>query len=126
MRSLIENQACARGMPAEYLDFGLHLEPKRMKSALQARLEALPEPSVVLIGYGLCGNGLVGLEAGPHTLVIPRTDDCIAILLGSRSARSRAPTTSPRDGSRATATRCTNTSNTWSATAASVRTTSST
>jgi hypothetical protein len=86
MRSLIENQACARGMPAEYLDFGLHLEPKRMKSALQARLEALPEPSLVLIGYGLCGNGLVGLEAGPHTLVIPRTDDCIAILLGSQEA----------------------------------------
>ena len=86
MRSLIENQACARDMPAEYLDFGLHVEPKRMKSALQARLEALPEPSLVLIGYGLCGNGLVGLEAGPHTLVIPRTDDCIAILLGSQEA----------------------------------------
>jgi hypothetical protein len=89
MRSLIEHQASARGIPAEYLDFGLHLAPKRMKSALQARLEALPEPSLVLIGYGLCGNGLVGLESGPHTLVIPRIDDCIAILLGSRQAYLR-------------------------------------
>jgi len=31
----------------------------------------------------LCGNGLNGIRAGQHILLIPRADDCIAILLGS-------------------------------------------
>jgi len=44
----------------------------------------------VLLGYGLCGNGLEGLEAGRHTLVIPRADDCITLLLGSHQAYANA------------------------------------
>jgi hypothetical protein len=66
-----------------YMDFALHETPKRMAPALQKQLDAIEEPSLVLVGYGLCGTGIVGLEAGRHTLVIPRTHDCIAILLGS-------------------------------------------
>lgn len=68
------------------MDYGLHIRPSAMTPALQAQLDALPEPSLVLLGYGLCGGGLEGLQAGPHTLIIPRTHDCIAILLGSRAA----------------------------------------
>lgn len=66
-----------------YMDYGLHRLPQTMSATLQAELDALPEPSLVLLGYGLCGNGLVGLQAGPHTLVVARADDCIALLLGS-------------------------------------------
>jgi hypothetical protein len=66
-----------------YLDIGLHEEPKKMAPALQEKLDAIEEPSLVLLGYGLCGTGIVDVEAGPHTLVIPKTHDCIAILLGS-------------------------------------------
>lgn len=69
-----------------YKEYGLHVRPDTMAPALQAELDALPEPSTVLIGYGLCGGGLAGLRAGVHELIIPRTDDCIAILLGSRAA----------------------------------------
>ena len=36
-----------------------------------------------MLGYGLCGNGLKGIQSRQHTLLIPRTDDCIAVLLGS-------------------------------------------
>ena len=35
-----------------------------------------------MLGYSLCGNGLERINAGQHFLLIPRTDDCIAILLG--------------------------------------------
>jgi len=38
----------------------------------------------ILIGYGLCSNGIVGLRSGRHTLVIPRGHDCITFFLGSR------------------------------------------
>jgi hypothetical protein len=69
-----------------FMDYGLHSVPKKMTQTLQAELDQIKQPSLVVLGYGLCGNGLDGLEAGPHTLLIPRTDDCIAILLGSYEA----------------------------------------
>jgi hypothetical protein len=69
-----------------YLDYGLHQVPRKLKTALQEAIDAIPEPSLVVLGYGLCGNGLDGLKSGRHTLLIPRADDCIALLLGSNEA----------------------------------------
>jgi len=72
-----------------FLDYGLHSIPKNLKVAVQETLDAIEEPSLVVLGYGLCGNGLDGIQAGKHTLLIPRTDDCIAIFLGSYAAYRR-------------------------------------
>ena len=66
-----------------YMDYGLHQAPVKMAGTLQEVLDDLDQPSVVVLGYGLCGTGLKGLKAGPHTLLVPRVDDCIALLLGS-------------------------------------------
>ena len=72
------------GVSSHFLDYGLHSVPKQLKVALQEQIEAIPEPSLIVLGYGLCGNGLHEIEAGIHTLVIPKTDDCVAIFMGSR------------------------------------------
>ena len=69
--------------PATFLEYGYHRTPQLMTPALQAELDRVTEPSVFVIGYGLCGNGLAGLKAGRHTLIVPRADDCITLLLGS-------------------------------------------
>jgi hypothetical protein len=53
---------------------------------LQDALQGVERPSLVVLGYGLCGNGLNKLQSGSHTLLVPRTDDCIALLLGSHRA----------------------------------------
>jgi hypothetical protein len=91
MQSLIQPHMPKReDIPTVYMDYGLHVRPEKMAPTLQEQLDALPEPSLVLVGYGLCGNGLNGLKAGPHTLIIPRADDCIAILLGSYQAYIQA------------------------------------
>ncbi|HTP02918.1 MAG TPA: DUF1638 domain-containing protein [Anaerolineales bacterium] len=66
-----------------YLDYGLHDAPRKLNESVQGALDALEEPSLVVLGYGLCGNGLNGIRSGRHTLLIPRADDCIAIFLGS-------------------------------------------
>ncbi len=66
-----------------YLDYGLHRVPRKLNQAVQEALDGLTEPSLVVLGYGLCGNGLNGIRAGQHTLLISRADDCIAIFLGS-------------------------------------------
>lgn len=70
----------------EFLEYGLHRVPAKLTQALQEILDRLEPPSLVVLGYGLCGNGLDGLQAGPHTLLVARADDCIAILLGSYRA----------------------------------------
>ncbi len=72
-----------------FMDYGLHRSPRQMTPTLQEAINGTREPSLVLLGYGLCGNGLVGIDAGKHTLLIPRVDDCIALLLGSHEAYVR-------------------------------------
>ncbi|MFN2149031.1 MAG: DUF1638 domain-containing protein [Anaerolineales bacterium] len=69
-----------------FLDYGLHRVPKNLTASLQEQIDAIEEPSLILLGYGLCGNGLNGIQARQHTLIVPKADDCIAILLGSRQA----------------------------------------
>jgi hypothetical protein len=73
-------------MPREVLDFGLHSRPSGLTAALQEAIDRSPGMDAILLGYGLCSRGVVGLHATHCRLVIPRVDDCIAIFLGSKSA----------------------------------------
>ena len=72
------------GMTYQVLDFGLHRNPEALKRALQDAIDASP-PAVetVILGYGLCSQAVVGLQANGCRLVVPKVDDCIAIFLGS-------------------------------------------
>jgi hypothetical protein len=69
-----------------FLDYGLHRSPDVMRETLQAALEEIAPARRVILGYGLCGNGLDGIRSGRHTLIVPKVDDCIALLMGSRRA----------------------------------------
>jgi hypothetical protein len=74
-------------VPHEILDFGLHLRPNDLRASLQRKIDQTRgRADVLLLGYGLCSMAVIGLEAGDATLVIPRTDDCIGIFLGSCAA----------------------------------------
>jgi len=74
-------------VPHETLDFGLHLRPADLRNSLQQKIEQIgSRADVLLLGYGLCSMAVVGLKAAHATLVIPRTDDCIGIFLGSCAA----------------------------------------
>jgi len=82
MQELLETML-VKDMPRVYMDILLHNTPKKLASALQAEIDSVAQPSNIIIGYGLCGNGLVGVNSRNHTLIIPRTHDCVAIFLGS-------------------------------------------
>ena len=72
---------------AEFLPKGLHdLGGARMRDRLQEAVDAVDGSryEAVLLGYALCGNGTLGLEARSIPLVLPRAHDCIALLMGSR------------------------------------------
>lgn len=72
------------GVTSRFLEYGLHSIPKQLKQAVQEEIDSIESPSLVVLGYGLCGNGLDEIRSGKHTLVIPKADDCIAIFMGSR------------------------------------------
>lgn len=73
---------------AEFLELGLHESPKKLRERLQARIDRCDAPEAgyeaVLLGYGLCGNAVSGLEARRVPIVLARAHDCCTLLLGSR------------------------------------------
>jgi hypothetical protein len=73
------------GVGYRSLPFGLHLTPQKLRETLQEEI-AQVDADVILLGYGLCAQGTVGLCTPRAHLVVPRTDDCIGIFLGSRAA----------------------------------------
>jgi hypothetical protein len=71
----------------EFLPKGLHdIGQAGMSGRLAEVLAAVDEVryEAVLLGYGLCSNGLVGLTARSIPLVVPRAHDCITLFLGSK------------------------------------------
>jgi hypothetical protein len=83
-------------VPYEVLDFGLHLKPQELKRVLQEKIdEASRSAEVVILGYGLCSMAVVGLHATTATLVVSRSDDCIAIFLGSCDAYKQQASKEP-------------------------------
>ncbi len=71
----------------DFLPKGLHdLGRQPMGEQIQGMVDRTPEGryNAILLGYGLCGNGLDGLTARHTRLVMPRAHDCIALLMGSR------------------------------------------
>ncbi|MBI9107504.1 MAG: DUF1638 domain-containing protein [Spirochaetales bacterium] len=82
---------------ADYLEAGLHEQPDRLKRELQQAVDRVtacpPEQGgswdAIVIGYGLCGRGTVGLRAGSIPLIIPRVHDCISLFLGSKEIYNR-------------------------------------
>ncbi|MBI2954307.1 MAG: DUF1638 domain-containing protein [Chloroflexi bacterium] len=70
----------------ETLDFGLHVQPSNLRTALQQAIDASEHHDVIVLGYGLCSMAVIGLVSRSSTLVVPRVDDCIGLFLGSRRA----------------------------------------
>jgi hypothetical protein len=70
------------GVEVRGLEQGLHRHPDHLRETLQKEIESIDADEIVL-AYGLCGNGVVGLKSTRARLVVPRADDCIAVLLGS-------------------------------------------
>lgn len=73
------------GLEYRFLTQGYHRTPGQMPPAIQAAIDEVPVGAdAIVLGYGLCSNGVVGLRAPHVPLVIPRVHDCIAMLMGSR------------------------------------------
>ncbi len=68
-----------------FMKQGLHNTPDILRRDIQEAIDEVEDNySAILIGYGLCSNGLVGITARNTKLVIMRGHDCITFLLGSK------------------------------------------
>ncbi|MCP4021855.1 MAG: DUF1638 domain-containing protein, partial [Desulfobacteraceae bacterium] len=65
---------------------GLHNRPNELRKRLQEAIDKAGQDSSasrIIIGYGLCGKGTVGIRSPGIPLVFPKVQDCIALFMGS-------------------------------------------
>jgi len=91
IRDELEKAARETGCPHSvvWVESGLHLVTDSLRRRLQEELDRITGPQRVLLAFGFCGNAVVGLTSGDYQLVIPRVDDCITLLMGSKEKRER-------------------------------------
>ena len=73
---------------------GLHNTPEKLCQRLIDAIDDLYKqmdekeleyrPDYIVMGYGLCSNAVTGIRCRDIPIVIPRTDDCIALFMGSQ------------------------------------------
>lgn len=80
------SEADAKDVEIHYLDQALHRTPVKLPDLIQEKIDHVAQTaSRIVLGYGLCSNGMVGVAARRQGLIIPRCHDCIALFFGSPS-----------------------------------------
>lgn len=79
-------KTCTTDTTCIYLPSSLHSSPSRLREYLQEQIDSQPEDvDQILLCVSQCGGGTTGLTASTTPLVIPKTRDCIDILLSGES-----------------------------------------
>jgi hypothetical protein len=79
-------EACGNEVDITVLTVGLHaMGQDKMPAELQKAIDTVDASryDAILLAYGLCNNGIVGLHAD-IPLVAPRAHDCITLFMGSK------------------------------------------
>ncbi len=92
---------CENFVDVTYMRQGLHDTPDLLRDALQKEIDLIDggddvhtfkspyskrDFDAILLGYGLCANGVVGVGSKKYPVVVPRAHDCITLFLGSKEA----------------------------------------
>ena len=85
---------CAATAPhridVEYTEKNAHERSDQLRAMVQQKIDAAEAGALrydaILLGFGLCGNGVLGVGARNTKVVLPRAHDCCTIFLGSRTA----------------------------------------
>ena len=76
-----------------WLRQGLHDTPELLRQTLQKTVDEIEAENqrlrptrrfdAIVLAYGLCSNGVIGLCSRTLPVIVPRCDDCISLFLGS-------------------------------------------
>lgn len=84
------------GVRFEYIEQGIHRTPTKMPAVIQEAInKADSKADIIVLGYGLCGSGIIGVKAGKRPLVVPRAHDCVTLFLGSIKAHEKVHESHP-------------------------------
>jgi len=64
-----------------WMSSDLHINPDFLRSELQKEIDKNQDYDLILLAYGNCGKGLVGIVSEKTELAILRSEDCIHMLL---------------------------------------------
>lgn len=76
-------QKCFSDCKILWMKRALHNHPKSLKDTLQSFIDENQDCDDILLTYGLCGNGTLGIHSQHTRLVIPKFHDCIHQLIQS-------------------------------------------
>jgi len=73
------------GVSFAFLEQSFHRTPQKMPAAVQEEINKAEngDDDYIVLGYGLCSNGILGIRSVRQPVVIPRAHDCISLFLGS-------------------------------------------
>jgi len=77
--------------PVLYLAAGTHDTPDKMRATLQTMIDSLTGIDYLILPMGRCGNATVGLKSNRFSLVLPKCEDCINLVLSKDSLKVNRP-----------------------------------
>ena len=82
-----KNEVCSLGIPesmdCEFLDYNYHGKPGLLHVRLQEIINQSQDYDLIIMTYSRCSNVVVGLLSQRVPMLLPKTHDCISLLLGS-------------------------------------------
>ena len=81
-----------QGVEIWWQERGHHNDPDRLRDVVQAEIDRAEAAGagLIMLAYGLCGNGALGWHTKKAVLAMPRFDDCVNMMLctGKRDRRN--------------------------------------
>lgn len=77
--------------PILYLPSITHVYPQKMNHALQETIDRLTDIDILILPMGRCGNATIGLRSERFSIVLPKCEDCINLLISDDSLKVSRP-----------------------------------
>lgn len=78
-----------RKFDVTFIQYDYHDSPELLRNRIQEEIKQASDYQCVILGFGLCGGAIDGVQAITCPVIIPRIDDCIPLLLGSKEKYDR-------------------------------------
>lgn len=77
--------------PVVYMPANTHNLPQNMNKALQTIIDSLTDIDYLILPMGRCGNATLGLKSDRFSIVLPKCEDCVNLLLSKDSLKVERP-----------------------------------